>query len=210
MNIPHLEQQLVAKKAHLARMLEAGVCINELKEISAAFEEVAVAERSLAAAKGEEHAVPYDIGWVPEAAVSEPVLLQTEYSVFLTFSAFSHSLHGGRADVGYGIVEFDSCSLTMFGYPNDEAITGHPLYEKGLRAYGIYEVRNSSWVKLKTEQNRIAFPNTPDSTQRHFIFTFHDSSFECIASGLRATLSTKPYSEIFEDVRRRVFKHDDN
>jgi len=32
-----------------------------------------------------------------------------------------------------------------FGGPNDEALGGHPLYERGLGRYGVYEVFNSSW-----------------------------------------------------------------
>ena len=204
MGIPELETKLTAAKEHLAQILKAG----NLHESLVAFEAVASAQRALAAAKGEEYAIPYDIGFVPEAAVSEPVLLQTDYATIITFSAMRPMPDGRRENAGYGIVELDLCSLTKFGYPNDEALSGHPLYERGLRGYGVYEVRNSSWVRLQTEQNRVAFPKTPDSTQRHFIFAFHDSTFECIARGLHASLSTKPYAEIFEEVRKRIFKHE--
>jgi hypothetical protein len=31
------------------------------------------------------------------------------------------------------------------GYPDNEALPGHPLYSKGLRHYGRYEVLESSW-----------------------------------------------------------------
>ncbi len=208
MSIPQLEERLTEARNHLARTLEAGRKMDKLQECLAAFEAVASAQRALAAAKGEEYAIPHDIGFMPEAAVSEPVLLQNDDGAILTFSAVRLGPDGRREEAGYGIVEFDLCSLTKFGYPNDEALPGHPLYERGLGVYGVYEVRNSSWVRLITEQNRVAFPNTPDSTKRHFIFTFHDSSFECIARGLDASLSTRPYAEIFEEVRRRVFKHE--
>jgi hypothetical protein len=210
MNILQLEGQLIAAKKNLARILEAGINTDKLQETLEAFEVVASAQRALAAAKGEEYAIPYNIGFLPEAAASEPVIIQTDFATILTFSATRPMPNGKRGDAGYGIVEFDLCSTTQFGYPNDEARRGHPLYERGLVGYGVYEVCNSSWVKLETEQNRVAFPNTPDSTQRHFIFTFHDSTFECIARGLRASLSTKPYVEIFDEVRKRVFNHEGN
>jgi len=206
MNIPQLEEQLVLAKSHLTQILEAGRKSDKFKESLVAFEAVASAQRNLAAAKGEEYAKPHNIGFVPEAAVPEPVLLQTEYAAVITFCAVRQNQDGKRVEAGYGIVDLDLCSTTKFGYPNDEALSGHPLYQKGLRAYGVFEVLNSNWIRLKTEQNRVAFPNTPESTQRHFIFTFHDSTFECIAHGLRATLNTKPYAEIFEEVRQRVFK----
>lgn len=207
-NISDLEKQLVLAKERLAQVLKAGIKTDKLQESLAAFDAVASAQRNLAAAKGEEYAVPYDIGFVPEAALSEPVLLQTDDSAILTFSAVRSMPDGKRKDAGYGIVELYWCSLTKFGYPNDEALAGHPLYEKGLNGYGVYEVFNSSWIKLSTEQNRVAFPQTPDSTDRHFIFTFHDSTLECIARELRASLSTRPYVEIFDDIRKRVFSTD--
>jgi hypothetical protein len=96
--------------------------------------------------------------------------------------------------------------LTKFGYPNDEALSGHPLYSKGLDAYGVCEVISSSWVKTLTEQNRVAFPDTPDSTLRHFIITFHDSTFECIARELKASVSEEPYEKVFAEITRRTFK----
>ena len=146
MDIPQLEEQLIEAKEILARVLETANRMGHLPEIVVAFETVASAQRALAAAKGEEYAMPYDIGFVPEAAVSEPVVLQTDNATILTFSAKRPTVEGKYEDAGYGILEFDLCSLTKFGYPNDEALPGHPLYEKGLSAYGIYEVFNSSWV----------------------------------------------------------------
>ncbi|EEF60707.1 hypothetical protein [Pedosphaera parvula] len=208
-DISALQKQLESAQQHLKQALDksrAKLNVN----LGEAFEAVTSAQVALAAAKGEEYAVPLDIGFLPEAAVSEPVLLQTDYATILTFSAVRRTPDGKREDAGYGIIELDLCWVTKFGYPNDEALPGHPLSETGLDAYGVYEVRNSSWVKLITEQNRVAFPKTPDSKQRHFIFTFHDSTLECIARGLRPSLSTKPYGEIFEDIRKRVFNHELN
>ena len=207
MEIHDLEQQLASAQAHLKKVLKAGLDPNRLQVHFDAFEAVASAQRALAAAKGEEYAVPYDIGFEPEAAVSEAVLLQTEDGAVLSFSAVRPQPNGKRADAGYGIVEIDRCSLTKFGYPNDEALPGHPLHEKGLGAYGVYEVHNSSWVKLMTQQNRVAFPKTPDSKQRHFIITFHDCTFECIARDLKASTSTKRYAEIFDEMRKCVFPY---
>jgi hypothetical protein len=207
MDIPNLEEQLASAQKQLAQLLHAGRSVDKLQKSFAAFEAVASAQRALAAAKGEEYAVPYDLGFVPEAAVSEPVLLQTDSGAILTFSAMRERHDGKREDAGYGIVEIDSCSLTKFGYPNDEALPGHPLHGRGLGAYGVFEVHNSSWIKTKAQQNRVAFPNYALwPTQRHFIFTLHDSTFECIARGLRGSVSTKPYADIFEDIRRRIFK----
>ena len=204
MDIPELEQQLVETQEHL-RELQGVRGRPIFEELRDAFDRLAKAQRALASARSEEYAVPYDIGFTPEAAVSGPVLLQTDYRTILTFNAVRRMPDGLRHRIGHGIVEIESCSVTKFGYPNDEALPGHPLYSKGLQAYGVYEVRNSLWIRQITEQNRIPFPETPDSTQKHFLFIFHDGSLECIASSLRAFVSTEPYSRVFQEMTQRVF-----
>lgn len=148
--------------------------------------------------------VRFDLGFQTEAAVSGPLLLQTEYDAFLTFNAVRINASGKYDTAGIGIIEFKGCSSTKFGYPNDEALGGHPLYKRGLKAYGVFEVLGSSWIRQMTEQNRICFPHTVDSKERHFIFTFHDSTFECIADSYVATLSIEPYQQIFKKIAERV------
>lgn len=149
--------------------------------------------------------VRYDIGFEPEAAVSGPMLLKTDNSTFLTFNAVRMK-EDKRETAGTGVIEILGCSITKFGYPNDEALGGHPLAKKGLRSYGVFEVLRSSWVRAKTEQNRVCFPRTPDSKQRHFVLTFHDSTFECIADDLRPTLSTEPFEQILRQISTRAIQ----
>jgi hypothetical protein len=150
--------------------------------------------------------VPYEIGFLPEAAVSGPRLLQTDRDAFLTFNAVKLLPEGGRAAAGTGIVEIHRCIVSKFGYPNDEALAGHPLYRRGLSVYGVFEVLGSSWIEQMTAQNRVCFPKTENWTERHFIFTFHDSTFECVADSLRASLSTEPYQQIHAQICRKVFR----
>ena len=45
------------------------------------------------------------------------------------------------------LVRFNRVSAHMFGPPNDEAFSGHPLASRGLTPYGTFEVRNSSWLR---------------------------------------------------------------
>src|SRR6185503_14790062 len=97
--------------------------------------------------------VRLDIGFEPEAAVSGPVLVQTDDDAFLTFNAVRMTVDGRRDTVGTGVVEFEGCYITKFGYPNDEALGGHPLYKHGLEAYGVFEVLRSSWIRQMTDQN---------------------------------------------------------
>lgn len=85
-------------------------------------------------------------------------------------------------------VEFERVRAHMLGSPNDEALKGHPLASRGLRPYGIYEIRRSSWVRSLEQMNRVHSGHSPAlfSRLRHFIFTFHDVTFECVAEGVRS------------------------
>jgi hypothetical protein len=149
--------------------------------------------------------VELDLGCSPEAAVSGALLLQSESCAYLTFNAVRPGRGGLYEAAGTAVVEIVMCGTTKFGYPNDEALAGHPLYSKGVNNYGIYEVLNSSWVSEQEGQNRVSFPDRTDmSGVRHFIITFHDSTFECLAEDIKLTLSNEPYGQIFGRVSGRV------
>lgn len=82
------------------------------------------------------------------------------------------------------IIRFDACTH-MFGPPNDEAFQGHPLAARGLRPYAVWEVENSSWIRKLERINSVHPSHSPEHFDdfRHFIFAFHDSTFECVATG---------------------------
>jgi hypothetical protein len=148
-----------------------------------------------------ERIVKLDVGCVPEAAISGPVLLQSDYSTFLVFNAMQER-DGAYHDAGHAIVTFERCSITKFGYPNDEAWHAIPR-TRGL-SYDVHEVLDSDWIREKTRLNRYGFPDTPDSTARHFLILFHDSSFECIARDISVRLSNEPIADIVADLTARI------
>src|SRR5262249_48989349 len=125
-------------------------------------------------------------------------------AAFLTFNAMR------KADpespyweaAGTALVELVGCSLSKFGYPNDEAWRDIPR-TRGL-SYGIYEGKHSSWKEEVVRLNRYAFPKTEEWRGRHFLFLFHDSSFECLAEELRLEIVSAPYHEVFARIARRV------
>jgi hypothetical protein len=81
-------------------------------------------------------------------------------------------------------LQFDGVHSLMFGAPNDKALRGHPLADRGLDAYGAYRVDNSSWVRRLERMNRVHDRHSRERFLRlqHFILTFHDSTLECVAS----------------------------
>ena len=89
------------------------------------------------------------------------------------------------------IVQFRWPSAHMFGLPNDEAFDGHPLAARGLSPYAVFEVENSSWVREHERMNSV-HPNHDRerflARQRHFIFAFHDSTFECLAEAFEISI----------------------
>lgn len=91
------------------------------------------------------------------------------------------------------VVRFESCWAHYFGSPNSEALHGHPLYERGLSFYGIFEVLDSSWIRLMEQRNRVHERHSAAHFDglRHFIFTFNDSTFECVAESITAQTVTE-------------------
>jgi hypothetical protein len=92
------------------------------------------------------------------------------------------------------IVRFDWVTASMFGPPNDEAFAGHPLASRGLRPYGAFEVLDSSWVRRLERMNSVHPQHRPEgyADRRHFVLTFHDSVFECVARSYECELALGP------------------
>jgi len=83
-------------------------------------------------------------------------------------------------------VRFKRCVHFVFGGLNDEALDRHPLYANGLESYSAYEVIDSRWAFATKvfDDFRYDYERPPaevPDVMRHFILTFHDSMFECIA-----------------------------
>ncbi len=86
-------------------------------------------------------------------------------------------------DREFALVICSSCAALSFGPPNDEALQGHRLYDLGLTAYTAQEVVNSRWIAAQEEANRVHRSHSAElfRPHRHFIITFHDSTFEFVA-----------------------------
>ena len=99
------------------------------------------------------------------------------------------------------LVTFDRAYAHMFGPPNDEAFSGHPLASRGLQPYSVFEVEGSSWLRQLMQMNTV-HPYHKDeqfSGFRHLVFSFHDSTFECIATSYRVALCRGTPWSVLED-----------
>lgn len=106
--------------------------------------------------------------------------------------------NGQRSDERCALVRFHGAYSHMFGPPNDEAFEGHPLYKRGLRPYSVAEVKNSSWIRVLERMNSVHRYHKPASfaAMRHFIFPFHDSTFECVADSFELSIERGFVSDV--------------
>ena len=95
-----------------------------------------------------------------------------------------------RTFVAYDKDDGERCMLTfehvdsvLFGGSNDEALAGHRLWTRGLKYYEFQEVLNSNWIAQREAENSVHDYHQPGwhRRQRHFVCTFHDETFECLA-----------------------------
>lgn len=106
------------------------------------------------------------------------------------------------------VVRFQSPYAHFFGPPNDEAFAGHPLAERGLRPYGAFEVQNSSWVRALERMNSVHRHHRPEHFAgfRHFVLSFHDSTFECVAKGYSHELREGPLDAVIAKEAARLIQ----
>jgi len=98
--------------------------------------------------------VRLDLPWTPDPGAPLPLLWQADGdAVVIYHPSFSTGRGGERV-----VLRFGRCMIAVFGYPNDEALGGHPLFEHGLGFYDIFEVLNSSWIQRLRDQNLVNFP----------------------------------------------------
>lgn len=117
---------------------------------------------------------------------------------------------GPESEEPAAIVYFPSFTAFTFGGPNDEALHGHPLHERGLEPYGAFEVKRSSWVASLERVNSVHDHHDPRAYARlrHFVFTFHDTPLECVAQAfdvhLRRGSHTSLLGEMHALLRREI------
>jgi hypothetical protein len=104
------------------------------------------------------------------------------------------------------IVCFENPYAHYFGPPNDEAFSGHPLYAKGLKPYSVSKIENSEWIEELETMNSIHPHHRPGMNERysHFIFAFHDTTFECVAKGFTVNIQKGSMNLAIQEMMRKL------
>ena len=98
-----------------------------------------------------------------ETGTASPTLLADGLSLCLAYNAHNPEFPGWSSNVSpdhpgfigkVAVVRFDLVRVHRFGYPNSEALQGHPLYKYGLHFYGFHTVDGSPWIADLCRQHR--------------------------------------------------------
>jgi len=142
---------------------------------------------------------------VPQSSVGapNPIVLAGEHDVLITYYLQNTPQEWDGTSVKVvgidttgepvTIVKFNRYYAHMFGPPNDEAFEGHPLSNRGLEPYGVFEVQNSSWLRKLEKMNSVHPYHDKErfmENMKHFVFSFHDTTFECIAEGFNVEVAS--------------------
>jgi hypothetical protein len=130
-----------------------------------------------------------------DVGAPSPVVLADEFSTVVAYCVLDgeqsavETLTDGVPEDGEPmvVVQFAGRRAHMFGPPNDEAFAGHPLAARGLHPYGAFRIERSSWIRGLERMNSVHRHHRPEAYAQlsHFVLSFHDSTFECVARELQ-------------------------
>lgn len=128
-------------------------------------------------------------GFQINVGAPEPIIISNDNELFIAFYADKQSSSTVPQepniiyDEGIFALKFKVFLKYTFGLPGDETMQGHPYSELGMNPYSFYELRNSDLIKSLQDIEKIHPNYNPEKWKmyKHYILTFHDNMFECIA-----------------------------
>ena len=81
------------------------------------------------------------------------------------------------------VLRFDVVLHFRMGHPNDEVLSGHPLYKYGLKHYSFFRVLHSPLIAEIESRNAVHRQHRPGTYSKfnHWIATFHDETLEVVS-----------------------------
>jgi hypothetical protein len=145
----------------------------------------------------DEHDRIVELADIPKPATGDPspIVIADEQAVVLTYLPQERDSSEGPST--FCFVRFNRVWTHSFGAPNDETLEGHPLWDRGLGFYGVFRVDESSLVRRLARMNSVHKQHDYSTFDglSHYIFTFHDSAFECAARSYEVVIERVAWDE---------------
>jgi hypothetical protein len=153
----------------------------------------------------EEYAETIDFPVKWDSGAPMPHLVANGYRTFLLFYLKDNDPNGVGPEF-IALVQFHSCISAKLGTPNEDVLHSHPLFEKGLKPYTAQIIRNSKWREELESINQAHSDYNSEfwRSLNHYVFWFHDETFECIAKSYEVELFQKSIEEVFGEAAKRI------
>lgn len=153
-----------------------------------------------------------------ETGSPSPQIYVNESLLLLTYRLHNPDLHDATttndveaylaAKGRHALFTFSHALVHCFGWPNNEVLHAHPLYERGLGFYGVFEVQQSSWIRQLEKGNSIHFNHQAVAgwldRYHHYIITLHDNTFECVARGYQFQIVEDPAEPLRNAIQSEI------
>jgi hypothetical protein len=118
-----------------------------------------------------------------------PIILSNDNELFISFYAERNGgfdephQRNSIYDTGIVVLKFKSFLKYSFGLPSNETIQGHPYFKLGLNSFSFYELKSSDLIYSLQKIEKVHPYFNPEKWKeyKHYILTFHDNMFECVA-----------------------------
>ena len=124
-----------------------------------------------------------------DTGAPSPMIISNDSELFVAFYANKERTsaipkeRNIRYDTGIFVMKFKGYLKFTLGLPGEETISGHPYRRLGMKSYSFYELKKSDLIKSlqKIEKVHPRYNSENWNMYKHYIITFHDNMFECVA-----------------------------
>lgn len=98
-------------------------------------------------------------------------------------------------------LKFKYCMKYSFGTPSNELLYYHPYRKMGIESCAFYEVKDSPMIEelRNLAKNHQYYSDNSWKEYKHFVITFHDDMFECIAKSYAVRMTNISLHKKTED-----------
>ena len=199
-NIDQLEEALIQAEAEKEAAGLYWKNTGDNSKFDAAYKKILILQREIGQIQGEAFCEPLDFNLAWDIGAPLPHVVKNDYKTYLLF-------YLKTKESTVGCVEFIRTQKSKFGAPNDETLEGHPLFGNGLDYYEAFIVKNSDWIKSLEKINSVHSNHNSKyyKNYNHYFFAFHDSIFECVATGFKTEIIKGYMKDVVLEYTNKLF-----